>query len=391
MSNQRRAKIDRRAFLFGATGTVVGLHPSASYSWTAAQTTPAPDTGNCLFVSNQGRDANPGSELRPLKTFHAAKKAVAKLRKSTSGPITVYFRAGAYYLLEPIVFRPEDSDAPEAPIIYSAYPVEHVTLSGGTRLAPLWTPYRGGILQTPVPPGTYTDQLFVNGERQILARYPNYDPDAKYLNGYAADAISPERDRRWAYPRGGYIHTLHQYLWGRLHFEIIGKDASGNPTYEGGWQNNRPASMHAQYRFVENIFEELDAPGEWFLDKGKRILYFYPPPGSDLKNAVIEVVRLKHLVEMRGTADAPERWIGVRGFTFRHTARTFMETREPLLRSDWRIYSGGALHLSGTEDCHVGHCEFDDRRTIAYHTFTDFKLFSATVTIKPGGPEAHGP
>jgi hypothetical protein len=310
-------------------------------------------------VSNSGSDSNPGTEPRPLQSFDAAKRAAANLRKVSPGQISVFFRAGTYYLPKPVVFGPEDSGDQEAQIVFSAYLGEEVTLSGGTRIAPAWTSYRDGIMQTPVPPGTETDQLFVNGQRQILARYPNFDPGAKYLNGWAEDAISPERARRWADPRGGYIHALHEYLWGSLHFIITGKDANGGPTYEGGWQSNRPAPMHAQYRFVENIFEELDSPGEWFLDKEKHILYFYPPPGLDLQNAVIEIVRLKHLVEMRGTAGSPVRGIGMRNLAFRHTARTFMETREPLLRSDWRIYRGGALYLTGTEDCYVDNCTFD--------------------------------
>jgi PDZ domain len=130
-------------------------------------------------------------------------------------------------------------------------------------------------------------------------------------------------------------------------------------TYDGGWQTNRPAPMHQQYLYVENIFEELDSPGEWFLDRKKQILYFYPPPGLDLKNAVVEVARLKHLVEVRRTAESPARWIELKNFTFRHTLRTFMETREPILRSDWRIYRGGALFLAGTEDFHAVNCSFD--------------------------------
>ena len=359
MNIQDTIKINRRAFVYSAAGTVVGLHPSIGYLWAATDTPSGKNSGNALFVSNRGDDVNPGSESLPLKTFHAAKIAVAALKKSTSGPITVYFRSGTYYLPEQIVFRPEDSGTPESPITYASYPGEQVTLSGGTRLIPKWRPYRDGIMQTAVPPGTETDQLFVNGERQILARYPNYDPTAKYLNGFSSEAISSERARRWADPQGGYIHALHKSLWGSLHFTITGKDTTDSPTYEGGWQSNRPEPMHDQYRYVENVFEELDTPGEWFLDKKKHILYFYPPPQLDLNNAVIEVVRLKHLIELQGTAKAPVSWIGLRNLSFRHTARTFMETREPLLRSDWRIYRGGALYLTGTEDVHAVNCTFD--------------------------------
>ena len=363
MSDPESGKINRRTFLHGAAGATASLHPAVSRAWNATpaqeQSNSAVHQDNGLFVSTNGSDDNPGTESRPLRTFHAAQGNVALLKRSTRGSITVFFRSGTYHLPEPIVFGPEDSGEHQAPIVYTSYPGEHAILSGGNRIHPAWTPYRDGILQTSVPPETDTDQLFVNGQRQILARYPNYDPHAKYLNGWAEDAISPERAKRWADPRGGYIHALHEYLWGSLHYEITGKDANGNLTYVGGWQSNRPAPMHKQYRFVENIFEELDAPGEWFLDKKKHILYFYPPPGLDMKSAVVEVVRLKHLVEFRGTAQSPVQWVGLRNFTFRHTKRTFMETREPLLRSDWRIYRGGALFLNNTEDCHAKECFFD--------------------------------
>jgi len=355
--------MNRRSFLRGATGAILAFTRSGQIAEAlerdTAGTSPAAHPQNSIFVSATGDDKNPGTISRPLKSFQAAQAAVRNLKKGHSGTISVYFRAGTYYLPDTIVFRPEDSGKTGAPIIYAPYPGEQVLLSGGSRLSPKWTPYRDGIMKTSVPSGTDTDQLFLNGQLQILARYPNYDGNAKYLNGYAPDAISPERVQRWADPRGAYIHALHQYLWGDMHYVITGKSADGNVTYEGGWQNNRPKPMHAQYRFVENVLEELDSPGEWYLDKAKSTLYFYPPAALDLGNAAIETVRLKHLVEFRGTPADPVKWIELRGFTFQHTSRTFMETREPLLRSDWRIYRGGTLFLTGAEDCLVDDCFFD--------------------------------
>jgi hypothetical protein len=72
---------------------------------------------------------------------------------------------------------------------------------------------------------------------------------------------------------------------------------------EGGWQNNRGGAVHQKIRFVENIFEELDAPGEWFLDTKTHTLYFYPPTGLDLARATVEATRLRSLVEFRGGED----------------------------------------------------------------------------------------
>jgi hypothetical protein len=37
--------------------------------------------------------------------------------------------------------------------------------------------------------------------------------------------------------------------------------------------------------------------------------------------------------------------------TFRQAARTVMDTKEPLLRTDWAIYRGGAIFFNGAEDC----------------------------------------
>ncbi|ULT43447.1 hypothetical protein KRR40_08445 [Niabella defluvii] len=69
---------------------------------------------------------------------------------------------------------------------------------------------------------------------------------------------------------------MHGGEWGGFHYRITGVNATGILQMEGGWQNNRPSKLHPDKRFVENVFEELDAPGEWFLDKEKKLLYFYP-------------------------------------------------------------------------------------------------------------------
>ena len=310
-----------------------------------------------LFLSPMGKDSNPGSKARPLKTFAAAQIAVRKLK--SRAPVTVWFREGIYYLSDTIVFTAEDSGSEVNPVTFAAFPGEEAVISGGLKLSPVWKPYRDGIQQTQVPPGLRTDQIFLNGQRQILARYPNYDPKAEYFDGWSPDAFSQARAARWADPAGGFIHAMHRSMWGDFHYVITGKNAAGEVTYEGGWQNNRRMGMHDKYRFVEGIFEELDSPGEWFLNEKTSTLYFYPPAGAALRISTIEAVRLRHLVEFRGTEQNPAKWLNLRGLTFRHTARTFMDNREPLLRSDWTTYRGGALFINGAENCSVEDCFLD--------------------------------
>ena len=88
-------------------------------------------------------------------------------------------------------------------------------------------------------------------------------------------------------------------------------------------------------------------------------LYFMPDPGTDLKSAKVEVVNLKELIVFSGNKENPVRNIQLNGFVFRHTARTFMENKEPLLRSDWTICRKAAVVFDGAEDCSITDCEFD--------------------------------
>jgi alpha-L-fucosidase len=276
-------------------------------------------------------------------------------------PVTVHVADGVYYLPDTLVLTAADSGTEDSPVVWQAEHEGKAVVSGGMKLSLPWQPYRDGIFKAATPPGLPIDQLFVNGQCQRMARYPNFDPakSAEPYQGWAADAISKERAARWADPAGGFIHAMHKHTWGGYHYRITGKKPNGELDYEGGWQNNRQLGMHDNHRMVENIFEELDAPGEWFLDARTSTLYFYPPVGVDLSSATIEVVRLRHLVEFRGTQPTPVRFVTFQGFTFRHAARTFMDTREPLLRSDWTIYRGGAVVLTGTEQVRILDCEFD--------------------------------
>ena len=309
-----------------------------------------------FYVSPNGDDANLGTKEEPLATIAGARD---KVRGIQGESVTVYLGDGTYYLSEPIVFTAVDSGTADAPVVYTAMPGQTPIISGGQRLDLDWKPFRDGILQADVRDGLAFDQLFVNGERQHMARWPDYDPEAQYFQGFSAECTSPDRVARWADPAGGFVHAMHRSLWGDMHWRITGKSEDGELEMEGGWQNNRQMGSHKKYRFVENIFEELDSPGEWYLDGDQSVLYFFPPKGIDLSKATAEAVRLKHLVEFRGDLRKPVSHVALKGLTFTHAARTFMENKEPLLRSDWTTYRGGAILFDGAEDCAVRDCFID--------------------------------
>lgn len=285
--------------------------------------------------------------------------------------VEIVFEDGIYYLPGTVQFTGQDSKDYPATVTLRARHEGKAVISGGQQIRLDWKQEAGNIYVASVPAGMDIDQLYVAGLRQPMARFPNAQP-GKQRNVYDTwvldhqaqpnpemDPLQPERIALWKNPEGGYVHAMHTALWGDMHWEIKGKNEDGTLQLEGGWQNNRPSGMHPLYRFVENIKEELDVPGEWYYDRSESKLYYMPLPEIDLDEAKVEIVRLKHLIEFNGTKENPVRGIHLQGLTFKHTARTFMENKEQLLRSDWTMYRGGAIVFNGAEECSVENCEFD--------------------------------
>ena len=307
-----------------------------------------------LFVSQDHVENPDGSQKSPFASLtDALKKATEIKLTDTQTNIVINILPGAYYLSEPIRIPATLSGL----TIKGTNPSE-VSIKGSKPLAAEWKNYDKNIFVTNVAENLDFDQLVINGKPQILARYPNYNEDAQYWNGYASDVISKERIASWKKPEGTYFHALHKGKWGGFHYEITGVNEDGTPILEGGQQNNRGSKPHTEYRMVENVFEELDSPGEWFLDKENHKLYYWPTKGITLSNSEIEVSALKDLIQVSGTLETPVKNITISGIKFENTKRTFMDKYEQLLRSDWSIYRGGVLFFEGTENCKIENSEF---------------------------------
>jgi hypothetical protein len=316
------------------SGIVIQLHAQTTY-----------------FVSSIGDDKYSGAEKSPLKSIKAAQYKA----RGQKGEVIVYLREGEYRLSETLVFTTLDGNKYKH-LTLCSYPGEQAIISGGIQLNLKWKPHKNGIMQAKVSPKVVIDMLTVNGKIRSMARYPNYDSTAVRFNGTSADATSPERIKTWGNPSGGFLHAMHVSDWGDFHYRITGKDEQDNLKIEGGWQNNRPYGLSKDNRMVENIFEELDTPGEWYYDAIESVLYYFPVQNEDITKSIFEVSQLKHLLEFRGNEQEPVQNITVKNIEFKQTVRTFMEKYEPLLRSDWTIYRGGAILFEGTEDCKITGC-----------------------------------
>ncbi|SKB40152.1 Right handed beta helix region [Sphingobacterium nematocida] len=318
-------------------------------------------TSKKIYISLSGSDRNPGTRTKPYASPQAGLDAASKLNKEGfKGQIELILMPGKYYLDKPIQIDPSLSGTAASPFTIRAHIAQDVTLSGAKLLKLHWEKTENGLWKATVPKQLSFQELFADGNRLVRARYPNFDAHTAPFNGYAADAISPERTSAWKDPKGAIVHALHVGRWGGFHYRVLSKDANGKLTLEGGSQNNRPSKMHDTYRYVENVFEELDSDLEWYLDESAATLYYRPKAGKDPNQQIFEAPILENIITITGTESKPVHDINIEGIRYIHTAPTFMKTAEPLLRSDWTIYRQGAIKLEGAVRCTISNSDFSD-------------------------------
>ena len=150
------------------------------------------------FVATNGSDVwsgklpapNATKTDGPFASIVRARDAIRALKKApgrADQAITVQVRAGTYYISQAITLTPEDSGAPARPTRYMAYPGEKPVLCGGRRITG-WQRHKGSIYVADLPEVKdghwYFRQLFVDGRRQVRARFPNVDPVEPFRKGF---------------------------------------------------------------------------------------------------------------------------------------------------------------------------------------------------------------
>ena len=290
-------------------------------------------------VSPQGDDtwsgalanANAAATDGPFATLARARDEIRKLKAegTLTEPVNVLIGEGNYELPHTLTLGAEDSGTADAPIVYRAYRKEKPTVVGGKTVTG-WQPHKGEIVMADVEAQGFKDitfrQLFFDGKRQILARYPNYDRRDPIAGGWAyvdGEPIpmykgiegenkrtlqyKPEDAREWAHPEEVEAFVFPRYNWWNNIIAIASIDREKRiiTLARDASYGNRPNDRY----YFRNALEELDAPGEWYLDRRTRILYFYPP--SDVDKGVVCAPTLETLIELKEAEH-----ITFRGLTF---------------------------------------------------------------------------
>jgi len=326
-------------------------------------------TGNDSW---NGRAPEPTADGKsgPFATLERARdeaRALTKAKKWPKKGVTVTVGGGDYSLGATFILGPEDSGKPGAPLVFRAREGEVVRLSGGREvrgwklvsdpavlsrldpairaevceadLAALGIADAGvmsrrgfGVQRSPAWP-----ELFFNDAPQTLARYPNGEwltisslagdaPAGGGTSGAPADSFftagkdgspkgfitSDPRPRRWASFEDVWMHGYWAFDWADTHERI----ASYNPETGTVESAEPPASWYGFRKdrrfYFENVLEELDAPGEYYVDRKKGTLYFVPPSPVSSARAFVSALA-GPVVSLDGASN-----VSIEGFTIEH-------------------------------------------------------------------------
>ena len=332
------------------------------------------DEARRLYVSPAGNDAWSGKRAEPLAdrtdgplaTLPRAQQIVREwLADGPQTPLTVLLREGTYRLSEPLVFTPADSGTEAAPVTYQAYPGERPVISGGLPISG-W--HAAGRLWRTVLPRLESgepwrfNQLFVDGQRRTRARTPNrgefFRTDGPTAGDRNRSFYFHEGDlQEWDRLHDAIVVVYHSWETSLHHIRDVDPESRSVLLHEpapwpmGRWQRQ-------QRYFVENVFEALDEPGEWYLNRETGVLYYYPLPGEtpETIQAVAPVVT-STLLEIRGEP-VEERYVQhlhFRGIAWRHSNSNLRRLRNP---GQGEIYQPGLVQAQGLRHASFVDCEF---------------------------------
>ena len=151
--------------------------------------------------------------------------------------------------------------------------------------------------------------------------------------------------------------------WFSRHFEVAEYDpVAGNFTFgRGGFQGAE--GMDDGFPIaLENVWEELDEPGEWWWDAEARLLYLWHnatagvPPPSD---GSLVAVQLQVLFNATGTQADPVANVSFLGLGFRDTAATLLEPHGMPSSGDWALQRSAAIFLEGCVNATIDSCSFE--------------------------------
>jgi hypothetical protein len=274
-----------------------------------------------FYVSPTGSDRNAGTRARPFRTLDRARDVARRVRRPLRGDVVVVLRGGTYRLTHPLTLGAADSGGNGYDVVYAAAPGAHPLISGGRRITG-WTLFdRARGIYRARARGLNTRQLYVDGRRAPRAQ-SKLDPPGftKTPTGYATTISAMAR---WRNPRD--IEVLSNWRWKSFRCPVASIVGHQIRMAQPCWHNANvffgPASMGLPTR-IENAYELLNRPQEWYLDRHAGWIYYKPARGEKLAREDFEAAATQVLVDARGTLAHPVGHLRFAGLTFAYATWT---------------------------------------------------------------------
>ena len=282
-----------------------------------------------FHIALSGKDTNAGTAAAPFATLERARMAVREWRKADGkGGATVWIESGVYPLASTFELGAEDSGTAESPILWRAKKDGAAQLDARRRidakdfhkvtdaalLARMAEEARGhvwaldlakaGIQHGKRPADLFDDSgglpdLYCNGERQTLSRWPNETKttmervldrgDSRRASGARGGTFVFRGDRpaRWVEAAKADQLWLAGFWRVAWEWETVRVEKLDPAAKSITLAHSVPGGIGSKYAGPEgagtepwialNLLEEIDQPGEWSLDFAKQTLYWWPP------------------------------------------------------------------------------------------------------------------
>jgi hypothetical protein len=279
-----------------------------------------------------------------LPTLREQLRAARKADPTTA--LTITFADGLYEVAAPLSLEAQDSN-----ITLRAAEGAHPTLIGARQVSG-FAPHTGHIVKADITAlmsnGLKPRQLLCDGQRLPLARWPNVDASDPLYGGWAyvddippskieghawksAMYLKPQDLRTWAHPEEVELNIFAMYGWWNFIQPVKALDTTSRLLTLAtpcGYD------LHPHNRFIlQNALEELDAPGEWYIDPRTHTLYLWPT--GPIAQQDIRLVTLETFIKVLPGAQQ----ITISGLTFTGC-------------------NGTAAQLDKTQHCTIADCTF---------------------------------
>lgn len=303
-----------------------------------------------IYVSVNGNDAAAGTKEKPLATVAMALRKAREMRRlnnpAVANGIHISVGGGNYSFIEPLFVRPEDAGTKNSPTIVEAVPGEQPVFSGGVAVKG-WKKATGKIpglskkakanvweTEAPLIGDKLLDfrQLWINGSKAIRAKSRNGESMGRILswNKKTAQCWIPKPTAIPANSNGMEMF-IHQW-WAIAVLRIKSMEVKGDSALLSFYQPEShiqsehpwpapwmsPETGNSAF-YLCNALAFLDEPGEWYLDKALRKLYYWPRAGENMKTASVVAPALETLVKAEGTPERPLSYFIFKGISFRYT------------------------------------------------------------------------